>query len=185
MKYYSIGEPDDDIMPVHFKNGDLPYPVSKLEEGMKLKHKPQKPTIYIDKNVILQDWASVVLPLVSKKFLNLLLENNIGDLEYFPVDLVDKEGVTHEYYILNYIPVLNHALDKKSSKIIKHKSKLLKDYVAVPSIIEKETKGLDFFRLHETGFRIFITEKFRKIMKQNGITGLASHQVVTVSSQEK
>lgn len=185
MKFYSIGEPDDDIMPVHFKKGDLPYPVSELEEGMRLKHKPQKQTIYIDKDVVLQDWASVVLPLVSKKFLKLLLESNTGDLEYFPVDLVDKDGITHEYYILNYIPVLNHALDKKSSKIIKSFCRRIPDYVAIPSIIEKETKGLDFFRLHETGFRIFITEKFRKIMKQNGITGLASHQVMTVSSREK
>ena len=43
MKYYSLIEIDDDIMPVHFKKGELPYPVSELEDEMKLKHKPQTP----------------------------------------------------------------------------------------------------------------------------------------------
>ncbi|MGN1163120.1 MAG: imm11 family protein [Christensenellales bacterium] len=185
MKYYSLIEIDDDIMPVHFKKGELPYPVSDLEDGMKLKHKPQTPTVYLDDDVVLYDWASVVLPVVSKRFLDLILQSNSEGLEYFQVNLIDKNGISHEYYVLNYIPVLKHAMDKKSSKIIKSCCRRLPDSVAIPSIIETATKGLDIFRLEETGFKIFISEKLSKTLKKHKITGLEFCQVRTFNSQEK
>lgn len=185
MKYYSIGVVDDDTMPVHFKKGDLPYPVSDLEDGMKLKHKPQTPTVYLDDEVVLYDWASVVLPVVSKRFLDLILQSNSEGVEYFQVNLIDKNGISHEYYVINYIPVLKHAMDKKSSKIIKQKSRILKDYVAIPSIIEKATKGLDIFRLEETGSSIYLTDNLRKVLKRNKITGIDYDLTYTYDSQEK
>lgn len=185
MKYYSIGVVDDDTMPVHFKKGELPYPVSELEDGMKLKCKPETPTIYLDKDVVLKDWASVTLPVVSKKLLDLILQSNSEGLEYFQVNLIDKNGISHEYYVLNYIPVLKHAMDKKSSKILKHTCRLLKDYVVIPSIIEKSTKGLDIFRLKETGFSIFLTDDLRKVLERNKITGIDYDLTFTYDRQKK
>lgn len=185
MKYYSISEIDDDTMPVHFKDGELPFSKDKLEDGFNLKVKPSVPTIYLDDDVVLKDWASVFIPVISKRFLDLILQSNSTGLEYFPVNLVDKKGVAHEYFVLNYIPVLEHAMDKKSSKIIKYKSKLLKDYVAVPSIIEKATKGLDIFRLEEVNMSIFVTDNLRKVLKKNKITGIDFDKTYTYGEKEK
>ena len=184
MKYYSIGVIDDDTMPVHFKKGDLPFPVSDLEDGMKLKCKPATPTVYLDEDVVLKEWASVVLPVVTNKFLDLLLQSNSQGLEYFQVNLVEKNGTIHDYYVLNYIPVLKNAIDMKTSKIIKSRNKFVEDYVAIPSIIEDATNGIDFFRLEETGFRIFISGKFRKLLKANKITGLDSHEIFNRSHEK-
>lgn len=185
MKFYSIAVIDDDTMPVHFKDGELPYPETELRNGVKLKIKPSIPTIYLDDDVVLKDWASVFIPVISKRFLDLILQSNSTGLEYFPVNLVDKKGVTHEYFVLNYIPVLEHAMDKKSSKVIKSFCRRIPDYIAIPSIIEKETKGLDIFRLKETRFSIFVTDNLRKILKKNKITGIDFDKTYTYGEKEK
>lgn len=172
MKYYSIAEIDDDTMPVHFKKGELPFPVSDLEKGMKLKCKPATPIVYLDEDFVLKDWVSVILPVVSKKFLDLLLQSNSQGLEYFQVNLVEKNGTMHDYYVLNYIPVLEHAMDVNTSKIIKSCCKELSDSVAIPSIIEDKTKGLDIFRLKETRSAIYLTDPLRKMLRRNKISGI-------------
>lgn len=69
--------------------------------------------------------------------------------------------------------------------MIKSFCRRIPDYIAIPSIIEKETKGLDIFRLKETRFSIFVTDNLRKVLKKNKITGIDFDKTYTYGEKEK
>ncbi len=192
MKFYRIIESDDDKMPVHFKKGELPFDENRLEYGIDLSGKfIEHKVVKIDADVDLMDWASVVLPVISQKFLDILLSFNSEGLQYIPIDLVDKNLITHKYYILNYIPVLSDAFDLENSKIIKSTNpKVLPDGLAIPAIIPENTNNLDIFRLSSDveiiglDYRIYISEKLMRKLKKEKITGIEFYPTILSNKGE-
>lgn len=180
MKFYRIIESDDDKTPVHFKNGELPFDENCLEDGIDLSEKfIEHKVVKIDEDVDLMDWASVVLPVISQKFLDILLSFNSKGLQYIPIDLVDKNLIMHQYYILNYVPVLFDALDLENSKIIKSTNpKVLPNGLAIAAIIPEKTMDLDIFKLSSNveiiglDHRIYVSERLMRKLKKEKITGI-------------
>lgn len=180
MKYFGIIEHEDDKQPLHICDTDFGMSIDQLEEGLDLScSKVEKKVLNISDDVDIMDWQSVVLPLVSKKFLNVVLSTNCIGLQYFPVDLV-KGKKTYEYFCLNYIPVLTGAVDKSESAILPG---VINDYYASPAIIESKINSLDIFRTKETDKRIVVSQRLQVMLKKEKVTGVDFLQYKTSSKE--
>ncbi len=178
MKYYQLAVEENEEKDVEFKDTDLPAPELDLAYGYDLSKKHvDKISIMLDQDINLKDWASTVLPVVSKKMLDIILSFNCKGIQYFPIEIKALNSNKFDYYVINYLPSLKKALDVENSKILKAFMKGAKDYVVIPSIIESETQNLDIFRLQQADFRVFVSERLADSLKKAQISGIRLDEV--------
>lgn len=130
------------------------------------------------------------LPIFSEKVITILNKNGITEIQYIPITVKDFNGKVYEgYYIANILTALSDAIDKGMSMLQyqgrgKHKKI---EYVWHYAIKGEKAAGHDIFRLRfdddfekEFNNDIFVSERFRKIIKENHFTGATFSKITTV-----
>lgn len=111
---------------------------------------------------------------VSPKFRRALEENGITGLQYLPINVVDAtDGRTLTgYAVANVVDVVD-ALDLQHSKYVDEfdEDGTLYRFIHVYAIRSEQLHGRDVFRLKGELPCIFVSDKFRRVVKKNGITG--------------
>lgn len=132
-----------------------------------------------DEGNLLSDYIANVYRwfLVSEKCCTVIM-NSVSEkiIQPLPVYLKDKKGIQKEItvQVLNILDIVDNALDLDNSKydiyelddekiISVEKYALTKDMVF----------GHDIFRLKDDTIPIFVSEKIKKIIEQNDLTGFA------------
>ena len=106
----------------------------------------------------------------SEKALNLFEDIIKGDVQLLPVVIVDKDNGQDmgKYFVVNVLPLLD-ALDLEHSVYDYDDDQLS---VVKYAIKEEKVEGHHIFRLRDSRFAVFVSEKFREIAKANKMLGV-------------
>lgn len=121
--------------------------------------------------------------IISRVFKETLEKNNITGLQYLSVNLLNEatRETTKEYYLANVYNLID-ALDLTNSKYSSFKntdgSNLIS--VSVYTLKNDMVKDIDIFRLKNSNIPIFISDRLRKIIRNNKITGCDFLQVKVI-----
>ena len=111
---------------------------------------------------------------MSPKFRIALEENGITGLQYLPINVVDATGgrTLTGYAVANIIDVVD-ALDIQHSKYLEEidDDGMQVRFVTVYALKAERLHGRDVFRLKGELPCIFVSDRFRRVVKKNGITG--------------
>jgi len=155
-----------------FEGDFAPYSTEDIQEGLDLSGiKSPEFTLRYKKTAKIRDWASVIVPVLSKKFKLLIEEVSNGEAQFFPI-IAEREDKMERYdlYVLNYLTRID-AIDLKKSETFGKKKDILY-YITHPCLISSKLEGLDIFRLVGADSRIFVSEKLAKLIRANNITGV-------------
>ncbi len=134
------------------------------------------------------------LPVMSPRAIEALKSNGIDDIQYIPVTVMDLHGKRYDgYKLANILTALSDTIDKEKSTL-QYRSE--KSSSGIPGKIEfvwhyaikgDKAAGHDIFRLRfdddfedEYNYAIFVSERFRKIIKENHFTGVTFSKITTV-----
>ena len=132
---------------------------------------------------IMSDYAANIYCwlLVSNTFCELLLKSDIkANLQFLPVELVDvfSGNIDDGYRVLNILDVID-AIDLKHSKYDVFKldgEKII--MVEKYALKEEVVKAYDIFRLKNDTIPIFVSEKIKKIIQKNKLSGFVLREVL-------
>ncbi len=99
------------------------------------------------------------------------MKNN--KVQYLPIRAISKDGLeVLDLYLVNICNIVD-ALDLENSKYSVHEIDENEKMISVQKYTIKgsEIKDIDLFRLKDHYMSIFISEKLKKAMDKNGITG--------------
>ena len=162
--------------------GDLaPLLTDEIEQGLDLINiKKPYPRLKYSNKAVIRDWASVILPVLTERFKDLILSINHGGIQSFPIIAEREDGKEScTLHVVNFLQRLD-AIDLSESMIMGNEGEIGYS-IWTPSIIESRTNNLDIFRLNGTSWSIYITEKLAKLIRKNKITGVQLLQVKTSS----
>lgn len=119
---------------------------------------------------------------VSEK-LKLLMENMNTEIQFLPVKIVSKQdGEEMNYYIANIVKLVD-ALCLKESKYFEINIQKLGTIYTVSkyAIYENKTDNADIFKLsNRQEIPIFVSERFKKMLAANDITGISLREIKVV-----
>jgi len=128
-----------------------------------------------DKGNTITDYVSnnLVWFIVTDKFKSVIESMKNNRIQYLPIKAISKDRLeVLDVYLVNICNVID-ALDLGNSKYSVHDIDGTKKMLSIQKFVLKGnvTEGNDLFRLKDDYFSIFISEKLKKAMKKNGITG--------------
>jgi len=120
--------------------------------------------------------------LFSDRFIKILNENNITNIQYFPTTIENNKTseIISSYKIANIIGNVECVNFEKSTvqfapklkrKLIKSFEKLILDESMIPS-------DLQIFRLGEARYLTIVSEKFKNLCNENNIVGIEFFEVL-------
>ena len=138
------------------------------------------------------------LPIISQRVIDVLKTNGIDDIQYIPVQVVDLKGKRYDgYKLANILTALSDTIDKEKSNMeIRSKNSHFGssgkiEFVWHYAINGERAAGHDIFRLKfddefekEYSNCIFVSERFRKIIKENNFTGVTFSKITTVTAEK-
>ncbi len=145
-------------------------------ENIEIKYEKEKDgyiTDYIDNNLV---WL-----LVTEKFKAVLEQLDLGNVQFLPVKAVSKDGSEEiRGYLLNICNIPD-ALNRKESEYSVYRASG-KKWLSIQRYVltESQIGPYEIFRIKDDLFSIFITEKIKKAIKDNKITGCDFVEIKTV-----
>ena len=119
---------------------------------------------------------------VSRKFKHLLEIMNT-EIQFLPVKIIErKSGKEYTYYIANILRLVD-ALCLDNSEYFETEILGIGIIYTISkfAIYEKKVKNSDIFKLsNRQEIPIFVSEKFKKIIEKNRITGVSLREIVVV-----
>lgn len=185
MKYYKIMFDDErtkknDMVCYADDNFEEKYKINQYDvnEGIFIANWDKNFTFYYDSNegTATNDYLANNLGwfLISPKFKDILVNLIVKDVQYLPVIIKEKYNgsIIEGFHVVN-ITALTDALDLENSKYTERTI----DNIKYKSIIKytlksKEIDGLDLVRIKDNKFATFISEKVKKEIKRNKLTGI-------------
>jgi hypothetical protein len=112
--------------------------------------------------------------MVSQAFKEILEKNKIGGLQYLPIIILNDvtEEIIKNYYLTNVCNLID-ALDLENSKFSIYTNIDGSNLISVNVYALKNDiiKDIDIFRIKDNNIPIFVSDKLRKIIRKNKITG--------------
>lgn len=114
------------------------------------------------------DW-----PVLHKRVMNALIGNNIKGIDFYPVNLIDMTtgNVNHDYYVIHVKNIIAAYDMKRSNYIYIEKDN---SYVFLPrqTFLDPDVcEGYDFFREVKFFPPMYVSERVKNIIEENGFTG--------------
>jgi hypothetical protein len=149
-----------------------------INEGKFITNWDNKFTFYYDCNegTVTNDYLANNLGwfLISPKFKDILLKQNVKNVQYLPVIIKEKNNgcIIESFHVVN-ITTLTDALDLDNSKYTERTI----DNIKFKSIIKcalksKYIEGLDLLRIKDNKFSTYISERIKKEINRNKLTGM-------------
>lgn len=123
-------------------------------------------------------WNNLGWLIVSEKFKNAIEFMKIDGIQYLPVNIInesscEKLGNCYVVNICNFIKAVN----MKQSEYIDLKGLYI---FSSYTLNESQIGGLDIFRVEEDNIAIFVSEKFKKVIKDYKLTGFRFEKIKVV-----
>jgi len=131
---------------------------------------------------IMSDYAANVYGwlMISNTLCELLLKSDIkANLQFLPVELVDVSSgnINDSYKVVNILDVID-AIDLKHSKYDVFKLDSEKIIMVEKFALKEEVvKDYDIFRLKNDTIPIFVSEKIKRLIKKNKLSGFVFREV--------
>lgn len=184
MKYYKLTmdmERENDV--ICYDKRDIKVSQNIFVVGKKYVEKDDKFEFYYDKQEgkILTDYLANDRGwfIVSEKLKN-ILETINTKIQYIPVFIEEKEDgeIQEKYYIANIIRVVNAlCLEKSDYFATEIPGKGVIYTVSKYGIYADKVEESDVFKLAEQIIPIFVSEKFKKTIENNKITGIYLREI--------
>ncbi len=188
MKYYKLSmdmERENDIV-CHYQNDyglqQNIFNVGRFYEKWdgKFEFYYDKAEGYVPTDYVANDKGWFV---VSKKLQNILRDMNT-EIQFLPVRIIEKNSNTilENYYIANIIRVVDAlCLDKSDYFETEIPGIGIIYTVSKYGIYSEKTKDSDIFKLsNRQEIPIFVSEKFKKVMETENITGICLREINAV-----
>ncbi len=187
MKYYKLSldmTRSDDII-CHYEN-DFGIQQNDLMTGKKFDRWNGNFKFFFNKeegsvatDYLANDKGWFVVSLKLKK----LLESLSTEIQFLPIEIVEKSGTEKmTYYIANIIRLVDALCLKESEYFSTELSTLGTIYtVSKFAIYEKKVEESDVFKLsNRQEIPIFVSEKFKNLIENNDITGITLTEIRVV-----
>jgi len=122
--------------------------------------------------------------IVSKKLRDILQEMNT-DVQYFDLNILDENDkeIEESYYIANIIRVVDAICLDLSDYYETTLDDEVIQIVSKYAVYEKKTEDSDVFKLDKGHFvPVFVSEKFKRRIEKEGITGLIFTDIEVVDN---
>ncbi len=155
---------------------DLPDEIDLIESIMGKKPKfdelPIRIEAEIDEEVVYTDIINPGVPLFSAKMMSALQECGVGNIDYFPVLLIDAQTqeVLAEYWLAIVTDIIA-CIDLEKSKF--EENKMGNIVITKFAIDGSRTAGLNLFRLHNIPGLIIINEVLKEALSQRNFEGVS------------
>lgn len=146
---------------------EMGIPFKKWNENIEINYSREKNsyiTDYIDNDLA---WL-----LITERFKTVLEKYDLGNVQFLPVTAVSKDGSEEiRGYLLNICNIPD-ALNRKESKYSVHKVGKEK-WLSIQRYVltESQIGPYDIFRIKDDYFTVFVSERIKKAIKDNKITG--------------
>lgn len=181
MKYFKLlydYEHDDDAIYLEIDENSLAFDRYEIEKGIEFdKWNTDNIEVVYDKLIgtIITDYLSndLVWFIITDKLKNIFESTNNCNIQFLPIKAKCKDGKEAiNIYLVNIINIID-GLDLENSKYsilnANENEKILSiQKYALKSQVVKE---YDIFRLKDDYVSIFISERLKKFMQKNGVTG--------------
>ncbi|MDP4147337.1 MAG: hypothetical protein Q8936_23175 [Bacillota bacterium] len=154
-----------------------------VRRGVFIKEWDDSITFYVDlsEGIVVNDYLDNNLSwlIVSDNFKKVIEDAGIDGIQYLPINIMSKGGNEKlgNYYVANIYNLLN-AVDMNESEYIQFRSG---GYSIVKYAVKADNiKNCDIFRLKEGIVPIFVSEKMKKLIQYNKLTGFAFTKVKVV-----
>jgi hypothetical protein len=180
MKYYKLlydYEHDEDAIYLEINEKSFDFDRYDVEKGIVFDTWNADIEVIYDnsKGAIITDYLAndLVWFIVTDKLKNIIESMNNSNIQYLPVKVRGKHGAEElNTYLINICNIVD-ALDLDNSKYSVHEIDEKEKMISIQKYVIKGdgVEGYDIFRLKDDYVSIFISERLRKAMMKNGVTG--------------
>lgn len=159
-----------------------------VEQGKALEKWNEEVTFYYSEEGRVSDYLNNVLdwPIISSRIKALLEKQQVQGIQLLPVKIKKKNSKEElkGYFVLNICNLID-ALDMEKSDY--YKSDIPPHEIVVMQSILKEEKikEIDIFRVKHSKFVIYISQRLKKAMRKEKITGMDFAEVEVSGGEEE